>query len=36
MVLTIQGDEIAAITGFHDPGLSDFFGLPVWLPPDAE
>lgn len=34
MVLTIQDDEIAAITGFQDPGLSEYFGLPSWLPPD--
>jgi RNA polymerase sigma-70 factor (ECF subfamily) len=32
MVLTIQGDEIAGITGFQDPGLSDYFGLAAWLP----
>lgn len=34
MVLAMQGDEIAAITGFQDPALSDYFDLPSWLPPD--
>jgi RNA polymerase sigma-70 factor (ECF subfamily) len=36
MVLTIEGDEIAAITGFQDPGLSEYFGLPAWLSADRE
>jgi len=36
MVFAIQEDGIAAITGFPDPGLSDYFGLPSWLPPDHE
>jgi RNA polymerase sigma-70 factor, ECF subfamily len=31
MVLTIRGDEITAITGFQDPGLCDYFGLPAYL-----
>jgi RNA polymerase sigma-70 factor (ECF subfamily) len=33
MVLTIDGDKIAAITGFQDPALGDYFALPAWLPP---
>jgi RNA polymerase sigma-70 factor (ECF subfamily) len=33
MVLTIEADEIVAITGFQDPALGDYFGLPSWLPP---
>jgi RNA polymerase sigma-70 factor (TIGR02960 family) len=36
MVFAIQGETIAAITGFQDPGLNDYFGLPSWLPPDLE
>src|SRR5215831_19067003 len=29
MVLTVIGDQIAAITGFPDPGLFPAFGLPT-------
>jgi RNA polymerase sigma-70 factor (ECF subfamily) len=36
MVFAIQEDGIAAITGFPDPRLSDYFGLPSWLPPEHE
>lgn len=32
MVFAIEADAISAITGFADPGLSDYFGLPAWLP----
>lgn len=32
MVFAIEGDAISAITGFADPGLSDYFGLAAWLP----
>src|SRR5918995_3435316 len=35
MVLAIQGAEISSITGFADPKLGDYFGLPSWLPPDS-
>lgn len=31
MVLTLDGDEIAAITGFADPALFPLFGLPTEL-----
>jgi RNA polymerase sigma-70 factor (ECF subfamily) len=36
MVFAVADDGIAAITGFGDPGLSDYFGLPSWLPPSQE
>src|SRR6266702_8473048 len=36
MVFTIEEDAISAITGFADPGLSDYFGLPSWLPAEQE
>jgi RNA polymerase sigma-70 factor, ECF subfamily len=36
MVLETDADEIAAITGFQDPGLSEYFGVPAWLPPYPE
>jgi hypothetical protein len=29
MVLTVAGGQIAAITGFPDPGLFPIFGLPL-------
>ena len=32
MVFAIEGHAISAITGFADPGLSDYFGQPSWLP----
>ncbi|MBI3521725.1 MAG: RNA polymerase subunit sigma-70 [Chloroflexi bacterium] len=32
MVFAIEADAISAITGFADPGLSDYFGLAGWLP----
>jgi RNA polymerase sigma-70 factor (ECF subfamily) len=31
MVFAIEGEAITAITGFADPGLSEYFGLPSWL-----
>ena len=31
MVLTLQDDRVAAITGFPDPGLFRHFGLPRTL-----
>jgi RNA polymerase sigma-70 factor (ECF subfamily) len=34
MVFAIEADAISAITGFADPGLSDYFGLPAWLRAD--
>ncbi len=36
MVFAIEEDAISAITGFADPGLSDYFGLPSWLPAEQE
>ena len=36
MVLAIEEGAISAITGFQDPGLSDYFGLPSWLPPNRD
>lgn len=33
-VLTLRGDEIAAITAFHDRRLFDHFGLPPVFPPE--
>jgi RNA polymerase sigma-70 factor, ECF subfamily len=35
MVFAIEGNEVAAITGFGDPGLSDYFGLPSWIPSES-
>jgi len=35
-VFAIEENEISALTGFADPGLSDYFGLPAWLAPDRE
>jgi hypothetical protein len=31
MVLTLDGDAIAEITGFNDPTLFPLFGLPLEL-----
>jgi RNA polymerase sigma-70 factor, ECF subfamily len=31
MVFAIEEESVSAITGFADPGLSDYFGLPSWL-----
>ena len=36
MVFAIEGDAISAITGFAEPGLSDYFGLPSWLAAEQE
>jgi predicted amidophosphoribosyltransferase len=36
MVFAIEENEISAFTGFADPGLSDYLGLPAWLAPDRE
>lgn len=36
MVFTVEDDAISAITGFGDPGLSDYFGLPSWIPSNQE
>ncbi len=36
MVFTIEDEGITAITGFGDPGLSDHFGLPSWIPASRE
>lgn len=36
MVFTVEDDSIAAITGFGDPALSEYFGLPSWLPPNKK
>jgi len=36
MVFDIKDGAISAITGFADPGLSDYFGLPSWLPAEQE
>ncbi len=36
MVFAIEEDAISAITGFADPGLSDYFGPPSWLPAEQE
>ena len=36
MVFAIEEDAISAIAGFADPGLSDYFGLPSWLPAEQE
>ena len=36
MVFDIEEGAISAITGFADPGLSDYFGLPSWLPAKQE
>jgi RNA polymerase sigma-70 factor (ECF subfamily) len=36
MVFTIEDDAISAIIGFADPGLSDYFGPPSWLPAEQE
>jgi RNA polymerase sigma-70 factor, ECF subfamily len=32
MVFALEESAISDITGFADPGLSDYFGLPSWLP----
>lgn len=36
MLFAIKGEAISAITGFTDPALSEYFGLPSWLPADVE
>lgn len=36
MVFAIEDELITAITGFGDPGLSDYFALPSWIPFDQE
>lgn len=36
MVFAIADEGITAITGFGDPGLSDYFGLPAWIPSNEE
>ncbi len=36
MVFAIEDEGITAITGFGDPGLSDYFGLPSWIPSKPE
>lgn len=36
MVFAIEDEEITAITGFGDPGLSDYLGLPSWIPSSEE
>jgi RNA polymerase sigma-70 factor (ECF subfamily) len=36
MVFAIEEDGISAITGFADPGISDYFDLPSWLAPEQE
>ena len=36
MVFAIDDEGIAAIAGFGDPGLSDYFGLPSWIPSNRE
>ena len=36
MVFAIDEDAISVITGFADPGLSDYFGPPSWLPADQQ
>ena len=32
MVFSLAHDAIASITGFADPALAEYFGLPRWLP----
>ncbi|TMC96693.1 MAG: sigma-70 family RNA polymerase sigma factor [Chloroflexi bacterium] len=36
MVFDIEEGAISAITGFADPGLSDYFGPPSWLPAEQQ
>ena len=36
MVFETGAEAISSITGFAEPGLSDAFGLPAWLPFDQQ
>ncbi len=36
MVLTLEGDRVAAITGFIDSSVFPLFGLPRTIPCDSE
>ncbi|MGH2747798.1 MAG: RNA polymerase subunit sigma-70 [Actinomycetota bacterium] len=36
MVFVIEEGAISTITGFADPGLGAYFGIPSWLPPQSE